>query len=64
MRNSGMGNGLADASLLASGTGSGLCRIDWLTGRWHRDRIPYSDIERIRGEVDGEDEIEEDEYSE
>ncbi|KAF9819803.1 hypothetical protein IEO21_01894 [Rhodonia placenta] len=45
------GNGLAGAPFLASATGSGLCRVDWLLGRWHRDRVPYYGVEGIRGEV-------------
>ncbi|TCD70271.1 hypothetical protein EIP91_004172 [Steccherinum ochraceum] len=48
------GNGLAAAPLLASATGSGLCRVDWLMGRWYKDRIPYSNVETIRQEVEGE----------
>ncbi|PCH37809.1 hypothetical protein WOLCODRAFT_95877 [Wolfiporia cocos MD-104 SS10] len=49
------GNGLACAPWLASATGSGLCRVDWLLGRWIRDRVPYYGIEGIRGEIDEED---------
>ena len=47
------GNGLANASWLASATASGLCRVDWLTGKWLNDRVIYEDIERIRGEREG-----------
>ncbi|KAH9930681.1 uncharacterized protein B0H18DRAFT_1083768 [Fomitopsis serialis] len=52
------GNGLRAAPYLASSTGSGLCRVDWLLGRWNRDRIPYNGVDRIRGEVavDGKEE--------
>ncbi|EKM55117.1 uncharacterized protein PHACADRAFT_161079 [Phanerochaete carnosa HHB-10118-sp] len=50
------GNGLASASWLASATASGLCRVDWLTGRWLHDKIPYHSIEGIRGEVEVEEE--------
>lgn len=57
------GNGLSNAHLLASATGSGLCRIDWLTGRWLKDKIPYYDIERMRGEVEGGMDIDEEEDS-
>ena len=32
------GGGLARAPLLASGTGSGLCRVDWLLGRLVKGR--------------------------
>ena len=46
------GNGLGCASLLASGTRSGLCRVDWLRGRWFRDKIPYVNIPNMRKEVD------------
>lgn len=54
------GNGLGGAPLLASSTGSGLCRIDWLLGRWMRERIPYYGIEGIRQEVDDRDVMDED----
>ena len=54
------GNGLGRASLLASATGAGLCRIDWLEGRWMKGRIPYGDVQGIRQEggdaLDDEDE--------
>lgn len=53
-------NGLAGAPLLASGTGSGLCRIDWLMGRWYRERVPYVNVETIRQEGIGEEGMEED----
>ena len=42
------GNGLACAPWLASATASGLCRVDWLRGKWHKDRIPYDGIDGIR----------------
>ena len=55
---------LAAAPLLASATASGLCRIDWLEGRWLRDRVPYGGIEGIRleggGPMDIDEEDEED----
>ena len=54
------GNGLSNASLLASTTGCGLCRIDWLTGKWMGDRVPYSGIQGIRNEVEADDEMEDD----
>lgn len=54
------GNGMAASSLLASSTGSGLCRVDWLTGRWMRDRIPYEGVEKMRHEVEDEDDMDED----
>ncbi|OJT08897.1 Transcription factor tau subunit sfc6 [Trametes pubescens] len=47
------GNGLARTPLLASATGSGLCRVDWLMGRWMRDQLPYTGIEGMRGEMGG-----------
>lgn len=53
------GNGFSGASLLASATASGLCRVDNLRGRWMRDKIPYCGIENVRlehGVVGGEDE--------
>ncbi|KAG7098482.1 hypothetical protein E1B28_000427 [Marasmius oreades] len=43
-------NGLSNAGLLASATGSGLCRVDYLWGRWMRDKCPYTDISSIRME--------------
>ena len=45
------GCGIGQASLLASATASGLCRIDWLNGRFHGDRIPFGSIEAIRGKA-------------
>ncbi|KAI0807842.1 WD40-repeat-containing domain protein [Fomes fomentarius] len=47
------GNGLACAPLLASATGAGLCRVDWLLGRWGRDPPPYNGVEGMRGETTG-----------
>jgi len=49
------GAGLAAAELLASATGSGLCRVDFLEGRWFRDRVPYERVEAMRMEEDGMD---------
>ena len=46
------GAGLASAALLASATGSGLCRVDFLEGRWFRDRTPYERVEAMRLEED------------
>lgn len=49
------GNGLAAAGMLASATGSGLCRVDVLSGRWLKERsvkMPYGGIENIRLEAD------------
>ena len=43
-------NGLENAPWLASGTASGLVRIDWLQGRWFRDTVPYTGISNIRFE--------------
>lgn len=54
------GNGLANASLLASSMGNGLCRVDWLAGKWLRGKIPYYGIEGIRNEVDSGYDMEED----
>ncbi|KAG2154101.1 hypothetical protein DEU56DRAFT_773050 [Suillus clintonianus] len=47
-----MGNGLGGAPLLASTTGSGLCRVDWLLGRWIRNKVPYVNVPHMRKEVD------------
>ena len=44
------GNGLANASLLGSATASGMCRVDWLEGRWMKGKIPYHGVENIRRE--------------
>ncbi|KAG2355859.1 hypothetical protein BDR07DRAFT_1492612 [Suillus spraguei] len=46
------GNGLGGAPLLASTTGSGLCRVDWLLGRWIRNKVPYVNVPNMRREVD------------
>ncbi|KAJ3995652.1 hypothetical protein F5050DRAFT_1573164 [Lentinula boryana] len=49
------GNGLAAAGMLASATGSGLCRVDVLSGRWLKEKgvkMPYGGIENIRLEGD------------
>ncbi|KAI0831441.1 hypothetical protein BC628DRAFT_1336499 [Trametes gibbosa] len=56
------GNGLGRTPLLASATGSGLCRVDWLLGLWARDQLPYTGIEGMRGETAGV--FDEDEESE
>lgn len=55
------GAGLEGASWLASASASGLCRIDWLKGRWIRDRVPYGGVEVIRGEKDAEEVDDDDE---
>ncbi|VDB82779.1 unnamed protein product [Peniophora sp. CBMAI 1063] len=54
---------LAAAPLLASATASGLCRIDWLEGRWLRDRVPYGGVEGIRLESGGPIDVEDEEES-
>lgn len=52
------GNGLANCQLLVSGTASGLCRIDLLTGRWFKDReLGAGGIEALRGQVDGDGDV-------
>ena len=52
------GNGLGNCQLLVSGTASGLCRIDWVGGRWFKDQTPGpGDIEALRGEVDGDGDV-------
>lgn len=57
------GSGLSGAPLLATSTASGLCRIDYLAGRWINERLPYGGIEGIRGEVEGMDVDEDDDSS-
>jgi transcription factor C subunit 6 len=52
------GNGLSGASLLGSATASGICRVDWLEGRWLKDNIPYRSIEAVRGELEGTEDME------
>lgn len=49
------GGGMSRAPLLASGMACGLVRIDWLVGRFWRDRIPRVSIELMRGETAGND---------
>ncbi|GJJ12293.1 hypothetical protein Clacol_006534 [Clathrus columnatus] len=44
--------GIARSPWLASATASGLCRLDWLLGRFAHDRFPYIDIQRLRGEIE------------
>lgn len=52
------GNGLGNCQLLVSGTASGLCRIDWLGGRWFKGRgLEPGGVEALRGEVDGDGDI-------
>jgi transcription factor C subunit 6 len=41
-----------NSPFLASATASGLCRIDWLLGKFHRNRVPFVSVEAIRGEID------------
>lgn len=50
--------------MLGSGTASGLCRIDWLEGRWLKGNVPYGSVEAIRGELEGMEDIEEGEEEE
>ncbi|KAH7906081.1 hypothetical protein BJ138DRAFT_1016773 [Hygrophoropsis aurantiaca] len=52
------GNGLAHAPLLASATGAGLVRVDWLVGRFFKGKVPYVSVEGMRCE-DGEGDDEE-----
>lgn len=52
------GNGLGNCQLLVSGSASGLCRIDWLGGRWFKGRtLGPGGIETLRGEVDGDGDV-------
>ncbi|KAI0263392.1 hypothetical protein BC834DRAFT_827534 [Gloeopeniophorella convolvens] len=53
------GAGLAAAGLLASATGSGLCRVDFLDGRFIRDRVPYESVEAMRLEDGDEMDVDE-----
>lgn len=55
--------GFNGATLLASGTAAGLCRIDRCEGNWFGERIPYVAVESMRGE-NGEIGVDEDEDSE
>ncbi|KIJ44255.1 hypothetical protein M422DRAFT_228294 [Sphaerobolus stellatus SS14] len=48
------GSDLARAPLLASATASGLCRVDYLLGRFAQNRFPYQSVEMLRGEVEGD----------
>jgi transcription factor C subunit 6 len=48
------GNGLVAAGMLASGTGSGLCRVDWIWGRWMKGKIPYGSVANARKEMDAD----------
>lgn len=50
------GAGIARAPLLASATASGICRVDWLLGRFDKNRVPYYNIHNIRGEEGAVDE--------
>ena len=43
---------LGARGLLASATGSELCRVDFLEGEWFWDRVPYERVEAIRLEED------------
>ncbi|KZT44018.1 hypothetical protein SISSUDRAFT_1039286 [Sistotremastrum suecicum HHB10207 ss-3] len=43
-------SGFACAPWLASSTNSGLCRVDWLKGRFNGSRIPYGSVEAIRAD--------------
>lgn len=52
------GNGLAGAPWLASATASGLCRVDFLRGKWLYNRVPYDGVDGIRLERDTPDEAE------
>lgn len=52
------GNGLGNCQLLLSGTTSGLCRIDLVTGRWFKGReLGPGGIGTLRGEVDGDGDV-------
>src|SRR5438552_2753391 len=49
------GNGLGAAGIMASATGSGICRVDFLQGRWLKGKIPYGNIAKVRGELHADD---------
>ena len=52
------GGGLGNCQLLLSGTASGLCRIDWVNGRWFKGRgLGPDGIGILRGEVDGDGDV-------
>lgn len=51
------GNGMANAGLLASGTASGLVRIDNLWGRFMKNKVPYTGVAAMRLE-EGQDGME------
>ncbi|KDQ10972.1 hypothetical protein BOTBODRAFT_115064 [Botryobasidium botryosum FD-172 SS1] len=55
------GAGMARSPLLASGTACGLVRIDWLEGRFFCDRMPYTNVQILRGEEGGAVAMDEDE---
>ena len=44
------GNGLEASALVAAGTASGLCRVEWVWGRWVRGKIPYGSVGAMRME--------------
>ena len=46
------GGGISQSAFLASATASGLCRVDWLLGRFVQDFVPYQGIENIRKEAE------------
>ncbi|KAF8316837.1 hypothetical protein DL93DRAFT_2056052 [Clavulina sp. PMI_390] len=48
------GGGYGCVGLLASGTASGLVRIDWLEGRWLYGKITYGSVKVARQEAGGE----------
>ncbi|KAI0063453.1 hypothetical protein BV25DRAFT_1915354 [Artomyces pyxidatus] len=54
--------GFGASPLLASATASGLCRVDWLAGRWMKGKVPYERVESMRRETDAMD-IDDDEDS-
>jgi len=44
------GNGLGASALVAAGTASGLCRVEWVWGRWVRGKVPYGSVSAMRME--------------
>ena len=49
------GNGLAASRMLASGTASGMCRVDCLSGRWMKGKVPYGSVVNARKDIGADD---------
>ena len=57
------GGGLARAPFVASATASGLCRVDFVLGRYSRDYVPFGGVQFVRKE-DGAVQVDEDDLEE